>query len=77
MKTETREQHRQIDEALHVPPEKSAPGNSLDPISWVPRVTRIHEPYSVRSARNIQYWRSFLPEKCVLTMIKMGWDRTT
>ncbi len=82
MKTETREQHRQIDEALHVPPENSPTGNSragnyFGPISWAPRVNCVHEPYSVRSARNIQYWRSFLPEECVLTMIKMGWDRTT
>jgi hypothetical protein len=29
-----------------------------------------------RSAGNIQAWRSYLPEDCVGTMIKMGWDRT-
>jgi hypothetical protein len=72
VKNETREQHRQIDEALHVPYE-SASGVA----SWVPRVIRVHEPYTVRSTRNILYWRSFLSEDCVLTMIKMGWDRTT
>jgi len=72
MKTETREQHRQIDEALHVPFE-----SSFGVTSWVTRATRVHEPYTVRSNRNILYWRSFLPEECVLTMIKMGWDRTT
>jgi len=64
MKIETREQHLQIDKALHVAP--------VDP-----RVVRPHEPYAARSMRNILYWRSFLPEDCVLTMIKMGWDRTT
>jgi hypothetical protein len=29
-----------------------------------------------RSAGNIQAWRSYLPEDCIGTMIKMGWDRT-
>ncbi len=67
MKFETKEQHRQIDRALHVP--FASPAAS--------RVVREHEPYVVRSARNIAYWRSFLAEECVLTMIKMGWDRTT
>jgi hypothetical protein len=32
---------------------------------------------SVRSAGNIQLWQSYLPENCVNTMIKMGWDQTT
>ncbi len=67
MKIETQEQHQQIDKALHVPLADS----------WAPRVVRAHEPYAARSTRNIQYWRSFLPEDCVITMIKMGWDRTT
>jgi hypothetical protein len=30
-----------------------------------------------RSARIIRLWRSYLPENCVNTMLKMGWDRTT
>jgi hypothetical protein len=30
----------------------------------------------VRSAGNIQAWRGYLPEDCIGTMIKMGWDRT-
>jgi hypothetical protein len=29
-----------------------------------------------RSAGNIQTWRAYLPEDCIGTMIKMGWDRT-
>jgi hypothetical protein len=29
-----------------------------------------------RSAGIIQAWRSYLPEDCIGTMIKMGWDRT-
>jgi hypothetical protein len=32
---------------------------------------------SMRSAANIRIWRSYLPEDCVNTMIKMGWDQTT
>ncbi len=67
MKIETQEQHQQIDKALHVPVADT----------WAPRVGRAHEPYAARSTRNILYWRSFLPEDCVITMIKMGWDRTT
>ena len=31
---------------------------------------------SVRSVGNIRLWSSYLPEDCVNTMIKMGWDRT-
>ncbi len=30
-----------------------------------------------RSARIIRLWRSYLPEDCVNTMVKMGWHRTT
>jgi len=67
MKIETPEQHRQIDQALHVTTVNTGAARSV----------RAHEPYAVRSTRNILYWRSFLPEDCVLTMIKMGWDRTT
>jgi hypothetical protein len=32
---------------------------------------------SMRSVGNIRLWRSYLPEDCVNTMIKMGWDQTT
>jgi hypothetical protein len=67
MKTETQEQHRQIDEALHIPLANTG----------APKAVLAHELYAARSKRNILYWRSFLPEDCVLTMIKMGWDRTT
>ncbi len=67
MKIETNEQTHQIDNALHVPFANSSAS----------RVVRMHEPYTVRSERNILYWRSFLAEDCVLTMIKLGWDRTT
>ncbi len=38
---------------------------------------RVHEPYAVRSARNIAAWRSYLSAACIDAMIKMGWDRTT
>jgi hypothetical protein len=31
----------------------------------------------VRAAGNIELWQSYLPENCVDTMIKMGWDQTT
>ena len=31
---------------------------------------------SVRSAENVRLWNLYLPEDCVNTMIKMGWDRT-
>jgi hypothetical protein len=30
-----------------------------------------------RSEANILQWMSFLPEDCVRTMIRMGWDVTT
>jgi hypothetical protein len=30
-----------------------------------------------RSVENIAMWRTFLPETCIDTMIRMGWDRTT
>jgi hypothetical protein len=38
------------------------------------RAVRINDK---RSAGNIEQWRSYLPEDCVSTMIKMGWDQTT
>jgi hypothetical protein len=31
----------------------------------------------VRSAGNIETWQSYLPETCVDTMVKMGWDQAT
>jgi hypothetical protein len=31
---------------------------------------------SLRSQENVLRWRTYLPEDCVNTMIKMGWDRT-
>jgi hypothetical protein len=56
----------------------------LDPTPQVPptgalphRHARIHAVYGTHSARNITSWRTYLPEDCVLTMIKMGWDHTT
>lgn len=30
-----------------------------------------------RSERNIRRWMAYLPEDCVKTMIRMGWDVTT
>jgi hypothetical protein len=32
---------------------------------------------SLRSQGNVLLWRTYLPEDCVNTMIRMGWDRTT
>jgi hypothetical protein len=32
---------------------------------------------TARSAENIARWRCYLPEDCIETMIRMGWDRTT
>jgi len=32
---------------------------------------------AARSAENIAGWRSYLPQGCIDTMIRMGWDRTT
>jgi hypothetical protein len=32
---------------------------------------------AARSRKNISQWRSYLPEDCVDTMIRMGWDVTT
>jgi hypothetical protein len=32
---------------------------------------------SMRSVGNIRTWRTYLPEDCVNTMIKMRWDQTT
>jgi hypothetical protein len=32
---------------------------------------------AARSVENIASWRTFLPEGCVDTMIRMGWDRRT
>jgi hypothetical protein len=32
---------------------------------------------SARSENNILRWTSYLPEDCVRTMIRMGWDVTT
>jgi hypothetical protein len=31
---------------------------------------------TTRAAANILAWRSYLPQDCVDTMIKMGWDST-
>jgi hypothetical protein len=33
--------------------------------------------HAARSANNILQWTAFLPEDCVKTMIRMGWDVTT
>ncbi len=53
--------------ALHV--------RSLDSDTGSERTTfRVN---SMRSLGNIRRWRSYLPEDCVDTMIKMGWDQTT
>jgi|HubBroStandDraft_2_1064218.scaffolds.fasta_scaffold1202244_2 hypothetical protein len=41
------------------------------------RERTIFRANSMRSAANIRIWRSYLPEDCVNTMIKMGWDQTT
>jgi hypothetical protein len=41
------------------------------------RHASVHEPYLERAARNIASWKSYLPEDCVITMVRMGWDRTT
>lgn len=30
-----------------------------------------------RSQKNIADWKTYLPARCVATMIAMGWDRTT
>jgi hypothetical protein len=30
-----------------------------------------------RSEQNVRLWRSYLPQECVDTMIRMGWDETT
>ena len=41
------------------------------------RERTIFKVSSMRSAANIRIWRSYLPEDCVNTMIKLGWDQTT
>jgi len=34
---------------------------------------QISEADAARAAENIRVWRSYLPQDCVDTMIKMGW----
>ncbi len=53
-----------------------APQGALTNTSTL-RHARVHEPYLDHSARNIASWKSYLPEDCVITMVRMGWDRTT
>jgi hypothetical protein len=31
---------------------------------------------TARSTENILLWQTYLPDNCVDTMIKMGWDQT-
>jgi hypothetical protein len=38
-----------------------------------PADAEISEADLARAAENIRIWRSYLPEDCVDTMIKMGW----
>jgi len=45
--------------------ESSDPGTPAD--------GQISEADAARAAENIRVWRSYLPEDCVDTMIKMGW----
>ena len=41
------------------------------------RERTIFRASSLRSAANVRLWRSYLPEDCVNTMIRLGWDQTT
>ena len=38
-------------------------------------VRRVQE--ASRPADNIETWMAYLPQDCVATMVKMGWDRDT
>jgi hypothetical protein len=36
-----------------------------------------NDPDAARSKENIRCWMAYLPEGCIKTMIRMGWDVTT
>ena len=54
--------------------------NFASPLDDTPRtggdVERPAVPLT-RAERNIAQWRTYLPEDCVKTMIRMGWDKDT
>jgi len=53
-------------------------GLDVDAMGTADRDERpVSDADSARSAENIEVWRSYLPQDCVETMIKMGWDRGT
>jgi hypothetical protein len=60
---------RQTQQRIEFPPE------SVDGAS--PSGVGDSDADSARSEDNILRWMSYLPEDCVRTMIRMGWDATT
>jgi hypothetical protein len=38
---------------------------------------RVVDPELIRSEENILRWMDYLPQDCIETMIRMGWDVTT
>jgi hypothetical protein len=50
--------------------ESAAPADPADAADPLASETR-------NAAQTIAVWRSYLPEDCVATMIKMGWHRST
>lgn len=46
------------------------------------QVEPTHDAFDValqaaRSQQNIADWKTYLPDRCIATMIALGWDRTT
>jgi hypothetical protein len=50
--------------------------DQLASLSWL-SLDRSTSADLSRSEINKCVWRSYLPEKCVETMVKMGWDEST
>jgi hypothetical protein len=55
----------QAADAANAVQDRSDPGTEVD--------GQISEADLARAAENIRLWRSYLPEDCVETMIRMGW----
>jgi len=62
--------------AAHEAPFVPHDAHAMNPIDGLCHVPLCATDAS-RSERNIAAWREYLPNECVRTMIRMGWDYTT
>jgi hypothetical protein len=49
----------------------------LEDVTATPSMDRQNDADVARSERNILEWMTYLPEDCIRTMIRMGWDVST